>query len=61
MVGHHYRFYALCAQGISGYGQGQGRVDAAGQPQHHAPESVLLDVIAHPHHQRLVDARLQFL
>ena len=46
---------AVYAYRIDRDGQGQGGIDAAGQPEHGARKSVLRNVITHAEHERVVD------
>ena len=55
---HGHPVHVLPAQGVDGDGRHQGRVDAAGEPDHRVGEPVLAHVVAGPEHQRLVDLGL---
>ena len=55
---HRHPVDVLPAQGIDGDGRHQGRVDAAGQPDHRVGEPVLAHVVAGAEDQRLVDLGL---
>ncbi len=57
-VRHHHRLHLPGAEGVHGDGQGQRRIDAAGEAEHHALEAVLAHIVAHPEHQRAVHAGL---
>ena len=52
--GHHHRLHPISPQGVHCYRQSQRGIDAARQPQQNAGETILVDVIAHTQHQRLI-------
>ena len=53
--GHHHCFNAISAQCIDGNRQCQRRINTARQTKHHTLETILVDVIAHAHHQGVVN------
>ena len=50
--------HTLGAERIDGDTQGQGRIDAPGEPQDHPRKAVLVDIVARPLHQGAIDALL---
>ena len=56
--GHGHRMHAIGPQGVDRDAQGQCGVHASGQPEHHAREAVLIDVVARALDQGAVDAFL---
>ena len=50
---HHHCLHPPGAQRLHRDGEGEGRIDTAGQSQHHTPEAVFVDVVAHTQDQSL--------
>ena len=55
----HHGAHAVPPKGVDRHRQHERRVDAAGEAEQDAGKLVLADVIAHAHHQSVVDMRLE--
>jgi hypothetical protein len=53
--GHHDRPHPLRAERVHRHREREGGIDAAGQPEHHAGEMVLVHVVGDAEHERPVD------